>query len=63
MKTEYEITFFDGQTVKITERTFSRAKVAAAYGRLLIGAQTHDELSVRFGRVVPKQRANKELTT
>ncbi len=55
MKTEYEVTFIDGQTVKIMERTLSRAKVAAAYGRLLIGGQTHRELAVKSGRVVLKR--------
>lgn len=40
-----EIEFLDGEIRQVEETTFSRALVAAAYGRLLEGADSHKQLT------------------
>lgn len=53
-KLAYEIEFLDGEKVVVFDSTYSRAKVRAAWARLLKGAETYRQLCVTGGARRPE---------
>ena len=56
----FDITFMDGKTVRVWDRTYSRASVRAAWERMQQGSETYRQLRVVKGERVTE--ADREAT-